>query len=487
MQGFRGVNEWGGGDMIFKQFYLGCLAHASYLIGDESTKSAVVVDPQRDVEQYLEEARSHDLKIRAVFLTHFHADFLAGHLELRDRTDAVIYLGSKARAEYEFTPVYDGQILDFGQVRLSILETPGHTPEGISLVVFDAAKSLTKPYGVLTGDTLFIGDVGRPDLMASIGVTADELAGQLYESLHSKLLALPDDTLLYPAHGAGSMCGKNLSTDTVSTIGTQRWYNYALQPMTKEAFIKIVTDQQPEAPAYFGYDAMLNRQDHATLTETMDRNLKALTIQEVLQHQENDGTVLDVRDPSDFAGGHLKGSINVGLNGKFATWSGIILQHDQPIVVIAEPGSEVEAVLRLGRIGFDRVAGFLEGGMMALVDRPEVIGRVDRITAATLAEQLRTTHPPQVLDVRTENEWKSGHIDDSLNIPLPRLEARIHEIPDDERVVVHCASGYRSSIAASLLSKHGKTGVMDLVGGYDAWEKTWTTHPTGNASSCNLS
>jgi len=473
--------------MIFKQFYLGCLAHASYFIGDETSQSAIVVDPQRDVEQYLKEATAHGLQIRAVFLTHFHADFLAGHLELRERTDATIYLGAQAQADYEYTPVSNGQILEFGQVRLKILETPGHTPEGISIVLYDGAKSLTHPYGVLTGDTLFIGDVGRPDLMASIGVTAEELAGKLFDSLHTKLLALPDDTLLYPAHGAGSMCGKNLSTDTVSTIGTQRWYNYALQPMTKEEFIKIVTSQQPEAPSYFGYDAMLNRREHPTLTEAMDKNLRALSIEEVLIQQAQDGQILDVRDPSDFAGGHMKGSINVGLNGKFATWCGIVLTHDHPIVIVADPGRETEAVLRLGRIGFDRVAGFVEGGMMALAHRPDLITRIDRITAGTLAEQLRSSHPPRVLDVRTESEWRSGHIDDSLNIPLPHLKDRLSEIPTGQPLVVHCASGYRSSIAASLLAKQGVAPVMDLVGGFDAWEKTWTSHAGGGKRPCAVS
>ena len=473
--------------MYFKQFYLGCLAHASYLIGDDVTKTAIVVDPQRDVEQYLKEAEAHALQIRAVFLTHFHADFLAGHLELRERTAATIYLGAQAQADYEYTPVYDGQILEFGQVRLKILETPGHTPEGISIVVLDGAKSLTQPYGVLTGDTLFIGDVGRPDLMASIGVTAGELAGKLYDSLHAKLLTLPDETLLYPAHGAGSMCGKNLSTDTVSTIGTQRRYNYALQPMTKEEFINIVTSQQPEAPSYFGYDAILNRQNHPTLTDAMNQNLKALPLKEVLNQQHQDVQILDVREPSDFAGGHLKGSVNIGLNGKFATWCGIVLRHDRPMVIIAEPGQESEAVLRLGRIGFDRIVGFLKDGMLALKTRPELVARIDRITAATLAEQLGTSKPPRVLDVRTEDEWRNGHIDGSLNIPLPHLEKRLSEVPTDRWLVVHCAGGYRSSIAGSLLAKHGMTRVMDLVGGYEAWKKTRTSHASGEKRTCAVS
>ncbi|MDH3604784.1 MAG: MBL fold metallo-hydrolase, partial [Candidatus Tectomicrobia bacterium] len=241
--------------MILKQYYLGCLAHASYVIADEETQTAVVVDPQRDIDQYLQDAEQWGVQIRHVFLTHFHADFLAGHLELRDRVGAHIYLGARAKAEYDFTPVKDGDVLEFGRLRLGVFETPGHTPEGISILVYDLEKDDHNPHAVLTGDTLFIGDVGRPDLLASIGVTADELAGMLYDSLHHKLLTLPDETLVYPAHGAGSMCGKNLSTETVSPLGNQRRYNYALQPMSEAEFKRLVTADQPEAPAYFVYDA----------------------------------------------------------------------------------------------------------------------------------------------------------------------------------------------------------------------------------------
>jgi glyoxylase-like metal-dependent hydrolase (beta-lactamase superfamily II) len=259
--------------MILKQYYLGCLAHASYLIADEATKTAVVVDPQRDIAQYLADATQQDLQIRYIFLTHFHADFLAGHLELRDRVGARICLGARAQADFAFIPFTDGERLEFGAVRLQILETPGHTPEAISILVYDLHKNAQAPAAVLTGDTLFIGDVGRPDVLASLGVTARALASMLYTSLHDKLLPLPDETLVYPAHGAGSMCGKHLSTDTVSTMGTQRRYNYALQPMSKEAFMALVTADQPEAPQYFAYDALLNRREHPTLEQTLARAL----------------------------------------------------------------------------------------------------------------------------------------------------------------------------------------------------------------------
>src|SRR5215510_1576911 len=269
--------------MLLKQYYLGCLAHASYLIVDEGTGTAVVVDPQRDIDQYLADAQTHGWQIRYVFLTHFHADFLAGHLELHERVGATICLGRQAQADYAFTPFGDGETLTCGQVQLKILETPGHTPEAISILVYDCATNPRQPYAVLTGDTLFIGDVGRPDLMASVGITAAELAGMLYDSLHQKLLQLPDETLVYPAHGAGSMCGKNLSTDTVSPLGVQKRYNYALQPMSKDAFIRLVTADQPEVPAYFSYDAVLNRRERPTLDQALQRELHPLSLDEVLR------------------------------------------------------------------------------------------------------------------------------------------------------------------------------------------------------------
>jgi glyoxylase-like metal-dependent hydrolase (beta-lactamase superfamily II)/rhodanese-related sulfurtransferase len=456
--------------MIFKQYYLGCLAHASYLIGDEQTGTAAVVDPQRDIDQYLADAAQSGLRIRHVFLTHFHADFVAGHLELRERTDAAIYLGARAEAEYDYRPVADGDTVEFGRIRLRILETPGHTPEGISILVYDLAQSGERPHAVLTGDTLFIGDVGRPDLLASVGVTADDLAGQLYESLHKKLLPLPDDTLVYPAHGAGSMCGKHLSTDTWSSMGVQRAYNYALQPMSKEAFVKLVTADQPEAPQYFAFDAMLNRSRRGTLRESLAGGLNPLSLDDLLRLREQGSQLLDVRDPADFAGGHLAGSLNISLRGKFATWAGTMLDREKPIVLIAEPGCEEEAAMRLGRIGFDHLAGYLRDGMEALRSRSDLLTRTQRVSAATLAEQLAESAPPTVLDVRTGQEREEHAIAGSRHIPLPRLMDRLRELVGLERIVVHCATGYRSSIAASLMERQGFLNVMDLVGGIEAWE-----------------
>ena len=458
--------------MILKQYYLGCLAHASYLIADEDSRTAAVVDPQRDIDVYLTDAAAHGVAIRHVFLTHFHADFIAGHLELRNRAGAHIYLGSRAKAEYAFTPLADGAVLEFGDVRLRVLETPGHSPESISLVVYDLKQDKQKPHAVLTGDTLFIGDVGRPDLRAAMGYSAAELADLLYDSLHMKLLALPDETLVYPAHGAGSLCGKNLSTETVSTIGVQRQYNYALQAMSKTEFLQMVTAEQPEAPPYFTYDAILNTKEHATLEQTLDEVLKPLPLAELMARMDAGAQVLDVRDPAEFSAGHLAGSVNIGLGGQFASWAGTVLDREQPILLVASPGMEKQATTRLGRIGFDHVGGYLDLGMVALESHPERVARTPRIAATTLAEQMASTAAPLLLDVRADKERKDKFIEGSLHIPLNHLRERVGELPLDRPLVVHCAGGYRSSIAASIIKRHGNPDVSELIGGIAAWEKS---------------
>ena len=460
--------------MKIQQYYLACLSHASYMITDDTSKTAAVVDPQRDIAQYLADAAAGGYTIKHVFLTHFHADFVAGHIELRDKVGARIHLGRRAEAEFEHDAMKDGDRVEFGDVRLEVMETPGHTPEGISILVYDLAKSDRDPLAVLTGDTLFIGDVGRPDLLASIGVTADELADMLYDSITEKLVKLPDATLVYPAHGAGSMCGKSLSKETVSTIGEQKIFNYALQPMSREAFKQIVTADQPEAPEYFVHDAILNRKERAPLEAAMERSLQALPLAEVLRMQEGGAQVLDVRDGIDFEGGHLVGALNIALSGKYATWAGSMLSVDAPIVVIAEEGAEEEAVMRLGRIGFDQVAGTLAGGMSALANREDLVERTDRITAAALDAWIRGERAdagamPVVVDVRSPAEHAAGHLPAGLNIPLTHLAERFGEIPSGRPVVVHCEGGYRSAIAASLLQKLKVGKVHDLVGGYKAW------------------
>lgn len=455
--------------MIIKQYYLSCLAHASYLVVDERTKTAAVIDPQRDVAQYLAEAQQIGARIKYVFLTHFHADFVAGHLELRDQLGARIYIGAKAKAEYEATQLADGDVLEFGDVRLEVLETPGHTPEGISIVAYDLAASATQPRAVFTGDTLFVGDVGRPDLLGSIGYTSAQLASQLYDSLHGKLLTLPDATQVFPAHGAGSLCGKSLGKENSSTIGEQRRFNYALQPMTKAEFTRIVTADQPEAPAYFLHDAILNRKERQTLDTHLARALEALPLARVLELRDQGAVVVDVRSAADYEGAHLLGSLNVGLEGKFATWAGSLIPADARIVIVAEPGTEEEAAMRLGRIGLDGVVGFLKGGMGALASHPEVVGTSRRITAQALADVLRHPDAPLLVDVRSEKEFADGHIAGALNVPLTHLEERLVEVPRDRELVVVCRSGYRSSTAASILRRHTYPHVTDLVGGMDAW------------------
>jgi glyoxylase-like metal-dependent hydrolase (beta-lactamase superfamily II) len=456
--------------MFFRRYYLGCLAHASYLLADEATGTALVVDPQRDVQQYLDEAENHGFTIRHVFLTHFHADFVAGHLELRDRCGATIHLGARAQAEYAFVPMKNGDALGFPGLRIEVLETPGHTIESISLLVFDLAHDVNHPWAVLTGDTLFIGDVGRPDLRASLGWSATDLGNHLYDSLHNQLLPLPDATLVYPAHGAGSLCGKNLSSETVSTLGEQRRFNYALRPMSREQFVELVTVDQPDAPAYFNYDAVLNTRERATLESNLAQVLRPLPLDEFLVLAKDGAQVLDVRESDRFARSHLRGSINIGLDGQFVTWAGTVLEQERPIVLIAEPGRESEAALRLGRIGFDRVQGYLAQGMEVLAGRPDLLVQTERLSAMEISAELATDQPSCVLDVRTPREWAAGHIAGSLNIPLSRLREHIGEIPRDRPLVVQCAGGYRSSIAASLLARHGLMHLTEMAGGLAAWQ-----------------
>ncbi|MFZ0663646.1 MAG: MBL fold metallo-hydrolase [Acidobacteriaceae bacterium] len=456
--------------MILKQYYLGCLAHASYLLGDEESGTAIVVDPQRDIQQYVADAERLGLRIRHVFLSHFHADFVAGHLELRDRCGATIHLGSRAQAQYAFVAMNDGDTLEFPGLRLQVLETPGHTIESISILVFDLKKDSDKPFAVLTGDTLFIGDVGRPDLRASLGWSANDLGGYLYNSLHSKLLPLPDEVLVYPAHGAGSLCGKKLSSDTVSSLGDQRRLNYALKPMSREEFVRLVTADQPDAPSYFTYDAILNTQERATLDKSLEHALRPIELAELLRMGNSGTQILDVREAAEYAKGHLAGSINIGLGGQYATWAGTLLDRSRSIAIVAEPEREQEAALRLGRIGFDQVSGYLSGGMAALAGRPELLRVTERVSVLIAAERLADSDAPLVLDVRTPQEWASGHIADSLNVPLNRLEQRIAEVPRDRRIAIHCAGGYRSSIAASILHQQGITNVVEMAGGLAAWE-----------------
>lgn len=454
--------------MVLEQFYLGCLAHASYLIADPKTGVGAVVDPQRDVELYVDAAARLGVRIGYVFLTHFHADFLAGHLELRERAGAEICLGARAKAEYGFRAFADGAELALGEggARLRVLHTPGHTPESITLLVFEPGAA--EPLAALTGDTLFAGDVGRPDLRASLGWSAQELGEMLYDSLQNKLLPLPDATVVYPAHGAGSLCGKKISKETKTTIGEQRRFNYALQPMRQEEFLRLVLADQPDAPAYFTYDAVLNTQEHPSLEASLEERLRPLEAEEVWGAQRAGAIVLDTRVPAEHAAAHWQGALNIPLDGAFATWCGSLLAHDTPLVVVAQPGREREAGVRLGRIGFDHVAGYLADGMEALRQRPEWLAGRARISPRELEEERNSAW---VLDVRTLGERSAGSVPGSAHIPLSQLPARRAEVPLDRAVIVYCQSGYRSSIAASLVASWGAAEVSDLEGGYQAWSQ----------------
>jgi hydroxyacylglutathione hydrolase len=452
--------------MKFTQYYLDCLSQASYLIGDESTGRAVVVDPRRDIDEYVRDAAAAGLTIELVIETHFHADFLSGHLELAAATGAEIGFSSVAKTEFPSRPLADGERISLGDVQLEIRHTPGHTPESISIVVWEHADDEV-PYGVLTGDALFIGDVGRPDLLASLGFTRDELADQLYDSLHTKLLTLPDDTRVYPAHGAGSACGKNLSTETWSTIGDQRVENYALLAPDRQTFVDLVTEGQPPAPSYFVYDAVLNRQDRALLDEKAP--LRALDLDEVTQLVANGATLLDGRTPEEFARGHLVGSVNVGLDGRYAEFAGSIVPSDVDIVLVVEPGFELEARNRLGRIGFDRVVGYLDDPLGAMAAAPERTQRGSRLTVREFDRRRAELDDVQIVDIRNPGEVALGAVPEAAQIPVGQLPARMDELDPARPTVVYCAGGYRSSVAASLLRRDGFDDVSDLLGGFGAW------------------
>ena len=452
--------------MKFTQYYLDCLSQASYLIGDETTGRAVVVDPRRDIDEYVRDASAAGLTIELVIETHFHADFLSGHLELADATGAEIGYSSVAVTEFPSRKLADGERISLGDVQLEIRHTPGHTPESISIVVWEHADDAV-PYGVLTGDALFIGDVGRPDLLASLGFTRDELADQLYDSLHQKLLTLPDATRVYPAHGAGSACGKNLSTETWSTIGDQRVENYALLAPDKQTFVDLVTEGQPPAPSYFVYDAVLNRKDRPLLDETAP--LRALALDEATRLVDAGAILLDGRTPEEFAHGHLVGSVNVGLEGRYAEFAGSVVPSDADIVLVVEPGFELEARNRLGRIGFDRVVGYLDNPMGVMAAAPERTQRASRLTVREFEQRRVDVEDLQIVDIRNPGEIALGSVPGSLAIPVGQLPGRADELDLSAPTVVYCAGGYRSSVAASLLRLRGFEDVSDLVGGFGAW------------------
>ena len=452
--------------MIFRQYELSCLSQFSYLVADEATGRAVVVDPQRDVSAYVGDAEALGVRIERVIETHFHADFLSGHLELAAATGAAVSYGSGAETEYPMEPLADGERLSLGDVVLEVRHTPGHTPESISVVIWERGDA-AEPWGVITGDTLFVGGVGRPDLLASSGWTAEALARRLYHSLHERLLSLPDGTRVFPAHGAGSSCGKSLGTAPMSTVGEQRVTNDALRPMTEDAFVEIVTDGQPIAPPYYGFASSANRRAHDLLDD--HRPPPSVDIDELLRLQREGAVVVDGRAPDAFAGGHLLGSVNVGLDGRFAEYAGDVIRPDDPIVVVTDAGREIEARVRLARIGFDRVVGALAGIDAVLAARPHLAARAPRLSAAELSARLAGDTDLQLLDVRNPGETVAGVVAGARAIPLACLVGRLDELDRAAATVVYCAGGYRSSIAASVLRAAGFADVADLAGGYAAW------------------
>jgi hydroxyacylglutathione hydrolase len=450
--------------MYFRQFYLGCLAQASYMIGSEG--EAAVVDPRRDVEIYLEEAKAQGLAIRHVIETHLHADFVSGHQELARRTGARIYFGARAGARFDHVAVHEGDTVRMGRVTLRFLETPGHTPESVSIVVSDAENG-DAPEAVLTGDTLFIGDVGRPDLVGGSS-SAQELARQLYDSLHQKLLTLPDAVRVYPAHGAGSLCGRNISSETSSTIGQQRLHNYALRPMSREEFVALVTADLPEAPAYFSRDARLNREGPGSL-EALPAP-PALAPEDVAALTRAGAVVLDTRPAADYGAGHLPEAMQIGLSGQLASWAGALLSPQGPLILVAEDEERVaETRTRLARVGLENVAGFLSGGILGWDAQGRPLARTEQIAVDELRERLREDSALQLVDVRRPGEWQTGHIPGAISMPLHQL-AQLAEALDRERpVAAICAGGYRSSIATSVLERLGFLKVTNVVGGMAAW------------------
>jgi len=420
------------------------------------------------VDIYIDEAKAQGLTIKHVIETHLHADFVSGHHELAARTGAKIYFGARAPAKFDFQPVHDGDEIVMNEVVLRFLETPGHTPESISVLVFDQHASKTQPEAILTGDALFIGDVGRPDLLGS-RMPAAELAGMLYDSLHNKLLTLPDATKVFPAHGAGSMCGRNISNETSSTIGQQRQFNYALQPMSREAFVGMMTTDLPEAPSYFSRDAQINLEGPALIDDLPEP--LSFEPEAVLKMQRGGHLVLDTRPSSQYGSGHILGSLNIGLSGQFASWAGSLIRPDLPLIIVAEDLDSVrEARTRLARVGIERVSGYLKGGVLAWHEAGLPLSTMEQISVDELRHRIDERGVDAILDVRRPGEWNGGHIETAVHMPLNHLSEAALSLNRDMKVAVICAGGFRSSIASSVLEQLGFRNVSNVVGGMSAWD-----------------
>jgi glyoxylase-like metal-dependent hydrolase (beta-lactamase superfamily II)/rhodanese-related sulfurtransferase len=446
--------------MFFQQLYLGCLAQASYLIG--SNGEAAVVDPRRDVDEYLSLAEQQGLRIRYVVETHLHADFVSGHRELAERTGATIVISAEAGAEFPHQAVKGGDALPLGDLTLRILATPGHTPESICVLV----ERDGRPLKVLTGDTLFIGDVGRPDLAGGAGYSSEQMAAMLYESLHGELLRLPDDVEVWPAHGAGSLCGRSMSKEKSSTIGVQRQVNYALQPMEKSAFVEMMTTDMVEAPPYFARDAGINRRGAAAL----QTSAQALAPADAARALEQGAVVLDVRRAADFGEAHVPGALHIGLDGQYASWAGTFIQPEWSVVLVADRDDRVEeASMRLARVGLENARTYVRGGMGAWRDSGLSTASVPQISVQALDEMLDADPQLQLVDVRRDAEYRGGRAKRAINLPLHELPDRTGELDPARPTAVICAGGYRSSIGTSILERAGFTSLFNVSGGTSAW------------------
>ena len=464
--------------MYFQPFYLTCLAHASYMVGSEGI--AAVVDPQRDVEIYIEEAKQQGLRIAYVLETHLHADFVSGHTELAERTGATICISEKAGAKFPHRGMREGEKISFGKCELTFLETPGHTPESMCMVVTDLERG-AEPWAVLTGDTLFIGDVGRPDL--SPGYTAQQLAGMLYDSLHGKLLKLADGVQVFPAHGAGSLCGRSIGSERSSTIGKEKQFNYAIQPMTRDAFIAMLTTDLPERPGYFARDAEINREGAEAMKELAPlAGLAPEEVERLMSAKQGAAIVLDTRPSGDYFAAHIPGSVHIALSGQYAAWAGSIIGLDQPIVLLGEDAEHVEeSRMRLARVGIERILGYVEGGVGAWQRSGRRAAQSAQVSAGELRNMLASGDEIQVVDVRRPAEWEAGHIAEGHLKPLNQFATLLAPNGDSGKklfadldhsrpVAVHCKGGYRSAIATSLLERAGFETVANVTGGFDAWE-----------------
>ena len=451
--------------MKVEQMYTNCLAEAAYYI--ESDGEAAIIDPIRETTPYLEKLKLTGAKLKYVFETHFHADFVSGHIDLAKKTDAKIIFGPLAETNYEVQNAKDEEMFSVGKIKIKVLHTPGHTPESSCFLLLDENG---KEYCIFTGDTLFIGDVGRPDLLDG-KMTSEELASMLFDSLNNKIKTLPDDVIIYPAHGAGSACGKNISKESFSTLGEQKKTNYALQNMSREDFIKAVTSGLSAPPKYFFKDAMINKNGYDNIDEVMKRNMKPLLVEEFKKEILSGTLILDTRNPDSFEKGFIKSSLNIGLNGTYAVWLGTLIDISRPLVFVTEEGKENESILRAARVGFENVKGFLKGGIAAWINAGNNIEKIQSLTPQEFAGKLKSGKQ-NILDVRKPFEFENGHVKDAESFELASLEKSLNSLDKKKNYLIHCKAGYRSMIASSILKANGFENIINIYGGFDQIKNT---------------